>query len=250
MLKLTAIIPTYNEEDHIEAAIDSVSFADEILVVDSFSTDRTVDLAKAKGARIIQQEYEHSASQKNWAIPQAEHDWIFLLDADERVTPELQAELGVLLEHEPSKKGYWIGRINHYMGKRIRHGGWSGDRVIRLFHRDCRYEEKEVHAEVIVPGGAGSLKNKLEHFTYKNFNHMMEKVDRYTTLGARDRVKNKKSVGLWDLVFKPWYKFISDYFIKLGILDGLVGLILALVSSYYIFLRSVKMWRILEGEEL
>ena len=250
MLKISAIIPSFNEEDHIEAAIDSVSFADEILVVDSFSTDNTVALAKAKGAKVIQREYVHSASQKNWAIPQATYEWILLLDADERINDALKKEIQQMLSSKPTKRGYWIGRLNHYMGQKVRFGNLSGDKVIRLFHRDCRYEEKQVHAEVIVPGGAGKLQNPLIHYTYKNLSHMMEKADRYTTLGAKDRLARKKSVGLFDLAFKPWWNFVHNYFIRLGILDGKVGFVLALYSSYYIFVRSLKLWRLLEDEEL
>lgn len=250
MEKLTAIIPTGNEEHNIEAVLQSVSFADEVMVVDSYSTDRTVELAKKHTDFIIQREYGNSASQKNWAIPQANNEWILLVDADERVTPELKDEILKILKDGTDKSGFWIYRQNFYMGKKLNFSGWQGDKVIRLFRKSkCKYEEKHVHAEVIVDGKVGYLKNKLEHFTYKNLPHMLAKSDRYTTWGAYDRLDRVKKVGAFHLVVKPFYTFFNKYFIKLGILDGKVGFILAALSSYYIFLRSLKIWRIQQGEK-
>ena len=153
MEKITAIIPTYNEQHNISAAIDAVAWADEVIVVDSFSTDKTVEIAKQKGARLVQREYENSASQKNWIIPQATHSWIFLLDADERVTDKLKLEINQLLANTDLKDAYWIRRINYFMGKKVRFSGWQGDKVIRLFKRDkCRYQDKHVHSEIICDG--------------------------------------------------------------------------------------------------
>ena len=164
MLKLTAIIPTGNEEHNIVEAIQSVSFADEVMVVDSFSTDKTVELAKPLATKIIQREYQNSASQKNWAIPQAKHDWILLLDADERITAALEQEIKNILSNQPTESGFWIYRQNHFMGKKVRFSGWQDDKVIRLFKRDeCRYEDKHVHAEITTQGKIGFLKNKMQH---------------------------------------------------------------------------------------
>ncbi len=249
--KLTAIIPTGNEEHNIEAAIHSVSFADEVMVVDSYSTDRTVELAQQFDIRLLQREYEHSASQKNWAIPQASHEWILLLDADERVTPDLRAEIEKILTEENTKDAYWIYRQNYLMGRKLNYSGWQGDKVIRLFRKSkSRYENKHVHAEVLVDGSVGYLKNKLQHYTYKSLEHMLFKADRYTSWGAYDRVKRVKKVGAYQLLVKPAFTFFKKYFLQLGILDGKVGFILAAHSSYYIFLRSLKIWRIHEGEPI
>lgn len=249
--KLSALIPTGNEEHNIDAVIKSVSFADEVLVVDSYSTDNTVELAKQHDVRIIQREYGNSASQKNWAIPQATHEWILLVDADERVTPKLKEEILKILEEDGETDAYWIYRQNFFMGRKLNYSGWQGDKVIRLFRKSkCRYEEKHVHAEVIVNGKTGFLKNKLEHFTYKNLEHLLFKADRYTTWGAYDRVEKTKKVTSFHLLLKPLFTFVKKYFFQLGVLDGRVGFILAAHSAYYIFLRSLKIWRIKEGEEI
>lgn len=249
--KLTALIPTGNEEHNIEGVIKSVSFADEVLIVDSFSKDKTVELASTFPVKIIQREYGNSASQKNWAIPQAEHEWILLVDADERVTPELQAEILKILEQDGETDAYWIYRQNYFMGRKLNYSGWQGDKVIRLFRKSkCRYEDKNVHAEVIVNGKTGYLKNKLDHFTYKDLGHLLYKSDRYTTWGAYDRVERTKKVTGFHLLLKPLFTFFKKYFLQLGVLDGKVGFILAFHSGYYIFLRSLKMWRIKEGEEI
>lgn len=250
MHKLTAIIPTGNEEHNIEAVLQSVSFADEIMVVDSYSTDRTVELAKKHTDFVIQREYENSASQKNWAIPQANNEWILLVDADERVTPELQAEIQKVLQN-PDKDAYWIYRKNFLMGRRLRFSGWQGDKVIRLFRKSkCRYEDKQVHAEVMVDGSTGFLKNKLEHHTYNGLDSYIAKAYRYSTWGAYDRVEKTKNITLFHLLLKPMFTFFKMYILKLGILDGKVGFIISAHSATYIFQRSLKIWRIKEGEKL
>lgn len=250
MNKLTAIIPTGNEEHNIEEVLQSVAFADEVMVVDSYSTDRTIELAKKHTDFIIQREYENSASQKNWAIPQASNDWILLVDADERVTPELQKEIKQILQN-PDKDAYWIFRKNYLMGKHLRYSGWQGDKVIRLFRKSkCRYEDKKVHAEVIVDGKTGYLKHKLKHNTYVGFDRYIAKAYRYSTWGAYDRVAKTQKITMFHLLLKPMFTFFKMYILKLGILDGKVGFIISAHSANYIFQRSVKIWRIKEGETL
>lgn len=246
MTKISAIIPTYNEEHNIQAAIDSVRFADEIIVVDSFSTDRTVEIAEANGVRLLQREYENSASQKNWTIPQASHDWIVLLDADERIDEDLKTEIQSIVKNgETSTVAYWIKRRNFFMGKEVRFSGWQGDKVIRLFMRDkCRYEDKSVHAEVLADGPVGTLKNKLTHNTYKDIFHFLEKWDRYSTWGAQDRSRRGEKPGIYHFVFKPVFRFFQDYILKGGILDGLVGLIISALGSTSVFMRSLKTWQL------
>ncbi len=242
MRKITAIIPTYNEEHNIKEAIKSVQWADEILIVDSFSTDNTVSLAKELGARVIQREYEHSASQKNWAIPQATYEWIFLLDADERVDKALQQEITSILKQENIEEvAYWIKRRNFFMGSEIKYSGWQGDKVIRLFKRDeCKYENKSVHAEIICNGKVGMLKSKLIHYTFKDIFHYLEKWDRYTTMSAKDRAERGETPNLYHFLVKPAFRFFQDYFLKLGILDGLTGYILCTLSSMSVFMRYLK----------
>lgn len=242
MQKVTAIIPTFNEEHNIEAAIASVSWADEIIVVDSFSTDKTIAIAKEKGVRILQREYEHSASQKNWTIPQASHEWIFLLDADERVDEELKNDVQTVLNNnENEHAAFWIKRRNFFMNSEIKYSGWQGDKVVRLFKRDdCKYEDKSVHAEIICNGTIGILKSKLVHYTFKDIFHYLEKWDRYTTMSGSDRAKRGEKPTLFHFLIKPAFRFFHDYFIKLGILDGLTGFILCTLSSMSVFMRYLK----------
>jgi glycosyltransferase involved in cell wall biosynthesis len=242
MPKLSAIIPTYNEAHNIAAAIDSVAFADEIIVVDSFSTDKTVAIAQEKGVRILQRTYQNSASQKNWTIPQASHEWIVLLDADERIDKELQNEIkAVVADTRKTEVAYWIKRRNFFMGKEVHYSGWQGDKVIRLFMRDkCRYEEKSVHAEVLADGPVGTLKNKLIHNTYKDIFHYLEKWDRYTTWSATDRAKRGENPTLYHFLIKPAFRFFQDYIFYRGILDGMVGFLICALSGMSVFMRSLK----------
>lgn len=252
MIKISAIIPSYNEEHNIAAAIDSLSWCDEIIVVDSFSKDNTVEIAKSKGARVLEHEYVHSAAQKNWTIPQATHEWILLLDADERISPKLAEEIKKLRNGgNIAYDAYWIYRENHFLGKKINYSGWQGDKVIRFFKRDtCKYENKKVHAEVITTGTVSTLKNKIVHYTYKDFNHYLEKVNRYTTLSALDRAKRVKKVTFFHLWIKPLSRFIKHYILKLGFLDGKEGYIIAKLSAYTVFLRYIKLSRHLKGEKI
>jgi glycosyltransferase involved in cell wall biosynthesis len=242
MHKITAFIPTFNESHNIEAVIKSVQWCDEILVVDSFSTDNTVELAKQLGARVLQSEYINSASQKNRNIPHATHPWILLVDADERVTPELRDEIQLLLQQDQIPcDAYWIKRKNFFMGSEIKYSGWQGDKVIRFFKRDsCRYEEKSVHAEIITSGIVGQLTHKLEHHTYKDIFHYMEKWDRYTTWSAQDAMQKYVRPGFFHFVIKPTFRFIKHYFLQLGILDGKAGYIISSLSAKAVFMRYVK----------
>ena len=243
MHKITAIIPTFNEAHNIDAVLRSVSWCDEILVVDSFSTDTTVEQALTLATRVIQSEYVNSASQKNRAIPQAEHEWILLVDADERVTPELQQEIQHLLQRDSIPcDAYWIFRKNYFMGKEVRFSGWRGDKVIRFFKRDtCRYEEKSVHAEVVTSGKVGTLKHKFIHNTYKDMMHYMVKWDRYTTWSAQDAYQKGVKPGMFHYVIKPAFRFFKHYIIQLGILDGKVGFIISSLNAGSVFMRYVKL---------
>ena len=256
MDKITAIIPTFNEEANIKEAIESVLWCDEVVVVDSFSKDRTVEIVQAfPNVRLLQHVYEHSAAQKNWTIPQATHPWIFLLDADERPTPELVGEIKDVVNSGASYSGFWIYRRNHFMGKRINYSGWQSDKVLRLFKRDeCRYQNKHVHAEIEAKGDLGFLKNKLIHYTYKDLPSYLKKADRYTTWGALDRVKKfEKSghtIGLPYLFLRPLGRFLRHYFLRLGILDGVHGFVISGLSAINVFIRGLKIWRMQQGEKI
>lgn len=247
---LTVIVPTYNEEATLRDCLESVRFADEILVVDSFSTDRTLDIARDFGARILQHEYVYSARQKNWAIPQAAHEWVLLVDSDERVTPGLRDEILELLRDGPRHDGYWILRANHFLGKRIRHCGWGTDKVIRLFRRDLsRYEDREVHAEIDLPGTLPVLRHTLEHHSFRSFGQYFRKLQLYSEWGAAQLYKEGRRAGSLTLLFRPPTRFVKMYLVRGGFLDGLHGLVLSMLGAFTVYLKYARLWemQILEG---
>jgi glycosyltransferase involved in cell wall biosynthesis len=250
MHSVTAIIPCKNEEVDIAEAIRSVAWANEILVVDSYSTDKTVEIARAAGAHVLQRAFDTFARQKNWAIGQAQHSWVFILDADERVPAALAAEIQTLLQQpEPPHVAYWIGRQNYFMGQLVRYSGWQFDKVIRLFRRDgCRYPEVQVHEEISITAGTiGQLQQKLVHNTYRGLRQYLDKWDHYTWLSARD-LKTER-VTLYHLGFKPLVRFFRHYIWFGGILDGKVGFIISYLSAGSVFMRYLKCWRRQEGEK-
>lgn len=240
MSKVTAIVPTCNEEARLEKCLQSLIWADELLVVDSYSTDRTLEIARNYNARIIQHEYLNSAAQKNWIIPQATHDWIFLLDADEYIQPEIVEEIREILK-APRHEAYWVKRKNFFMGKRIRFSGWQGDKVIRLFRKNHRYEPKHVHSEILTSGSAGRLKNPIFHNTFLTLDHFLGKMDRYTTWGALDRLSGTSQVGFFHLFLKPVFRFIQFFIFRFGFLDGIHGYMIASFAAYSVYLRSVRL---------
>jgi glycosyltransferase involved in cell wall biosynthesis len=244
MQKLTAIIPTGNEIHNIEAVVASVNFADEIIVVDSLSTDGTYEKAQELGVKVIRRAYKYSASQKNWAIPQAKHEWVLLVDADERVTPELKSEILQTLKNPPeSIVAYWIGRNNHFMGERVNYSGWRNDAVIRLFKRDfCKYQDKHVHAEIIADGNVGRLKEKLYHNTYITFDKYLEKMNRYAWWQAKDYDKKTGKLTPYHFIIKPFWGFFKHYILQSGFRDGVVGLTIGYIQGYVVFMRYVKLW--------
>jgi len=239
MQPISVIIPTFNEAHNIRAVLESVCWADEILVVDSFSEDDTVAIAREFTDFILQRPYKHSADQKNWAIPQVTHDWVLLVDADERVTPELRQEIQQYLQ-QPSIPfdAFWIGRQNHFLGKRVRYSGWRGDSVIRFFRKSCRYEDKNVHAEVITDGlRVGSLKHDLLHFTFRDSTHFLEKMMRYGKWSAKDHAPRTPRVTLYHLWIKPAFRFFKHFVWQLGFLDGRTGFTVSYIMAWGVFLR-------------
>ncbi len=252
---LSVIITTYNEEVNIGACIESVAWADEILVVDSFSTDRTVEIIKSYPVRFEQREYFGSAAQKNWALDRVEHDWVLIVDADERVPEPLAREILVFLTKEPEADGYYIRRENLFVDKVIRHSGWSTDRVIRLFRREKgRYPNRRVHADLAVEGPTPELQNPFFHYTFRSFDQYFEKFLNYAEWGAAQAYREGRSVGFFEIAGRPAWRFFRTYFLQLGILDGRHGLVLCLLQSFGVFLKYARLWeyrvRAAAGEEI
>jgi glycosyltransferase involved in cell wall biosynthesis len=247
--KLTVLIPCKDERRNIRACIESVqAIADEILIADSGSTDGTLEIVREiGGCRIIEREYVNSANFKNWAIPQARHEWVLIVDADERVTPQLTAEIRQVLESpRANKDGYWIPRANHYLGYPIKHCGWNSDDVIRLIRRDeGRYESRWVHAEVDLPASRlAKLKQPLLHYTMWDSDHYLYKLNRYAGWGALNLRDAGKRPSLLAMITRAPLRFLQLYFLRLGFLDGVAGFQICMHTAYYAFLKQAKLWEL------
>ncbi|BDS14134.1 glycosyltransferase family 2 protein [Aureispira anguillae] len=241
-LPLSIIIPTYNEAENIAALLQQLTWADEIIVVDSFSTDDTPVIVQNTTATLLQRVYQGPADQKNWAIRQAKHQWVLILDADERLTPLLTQEIKEIVNRPTIKyAGYYLYRQNYFMGKKINYSGLQRDRVIRLIQRDlCAYNNKQVHEEIETEGKIGYLNHKLEHFTYKNLAHFLAKNERYGLWSAQDHFLKVPQVTFYHLWFKPLGRFLNQYLFKKGFLDGQAGFIFCVIMAWGVFLRYVK----------
>jgi glycosyltransferase involved in cell wall biosynthesis len=246
--KLTVLIPCKDERSNIRGCIESVrGVADEVLVADSGSTDGTQDIVAALGGcRLIEREFIGYADFKNWAIPQATHPWVLIVDADERVTRELTDEIQQTLRNPPDDvDGYWIFRRNFFMGHEIKHCGWNTDDVCRLIRRDkCRYGDRLVHEEIdIEPLRSRRLKNRLDHYTVQSYDHYFEKRLRYTELSARHSWDRGERTGLCGLLFRPMLRFLQLYLMRLGFLDGLAGVQVCMITAYFnTFVRQARLW--------
>jgi glycosyltransferase involved in cell wall biosynthesis len=242
MTKISAIILTLNEEIHIADAIKSVSFADEIIVIDSYSTDRTLELAEKHDVKLIQRVFDDFSSQKNYAIQQAKYDWVYVLDADERVTPALAQEILLTVKSPRDFVGFYIYRTFYFFNKRIRFGGWQRDRVVSLFLKEyCKYVGV-VHEKIVTNGKLGFFKNKIEHFSYKSYDHYISKMNHYGALRGKQYFEEGRKVSLFHILIKPPVRFVIHYFIRLGFLDGFTGLFFAKIQAYSVFVRYVKLW--------
>lgn len=250
--KISACIITFNEERNIGACLESLKWADEIIVVDSGSTDKTEEICRGTGARFFVNPFPGFRDQKNIAMEKTANDWIISLDADERVTEELKNEILQLLEKDGQTEelrerqdrtadGYYVPRLNHYGEKRIRHSGWHPDHKLRVWRRSKgRWGGRNIHEKVIVDGSTGYLKGGLAHFTYRDIGDYLKRVDSYSSWLARERVASGDGFSLLKLIVSPPARFLRSYVLKLGLLDGLEGLIIGVMTFYLKFLEEVK----------
>jgi len=246
LIPVSVVIVTKNEEASIEAALDSAKDTAEIVVIDSFSTDRTVEICRKHTDRIFQKEWQGYARQKQAAVDAANSAWVFILDADERLTPELKIDIKNAI-NENRHNGFYVPRKNFFLGRWIKHGGWWPDHTLRLFKKNAgRLEEREVHEKVIVNGGVSYLKNPIEHYTYNSISDYLKKMDVYSALAAKELKKNGIAPNLMDLTARPLLTFSKMFFIRLGFMDGMHGLILAVFYSCYTFLKYAKTWEMRE----
>lgn len=246
---LSVVLITLNEADNLPRTLASVGWAHEIVVVDSGSIDSTVQIAREAGARVFEEPWKGFGAQKNSAIGHATGDWILSLDADEEVSPELAAEIQSLLAGNPAFATYRIPRLNHFLGRPLRHGGYWPDPKLRLFRRGAaRFEDRAVHETVQASGPVGRLKNPLLHHCYPTLEDYIEHMNRYSSLGAAalvaaGRAPRSLPALISSAVLNPAATFLYNYFLRLGFLDGREGLLQHLNHSVYIHWKYAKAWR-------
>jgi glycosyltransferase involved in cell wall biosynthesis len=242
-MKVSACIICFNEERNIRRCLESVAWADEIVVLDSMSEDKTVDMAKAYTDRIYQRAWTGYVDQKNFALSKAGGEWVLSLDADEEVTEALRNEIQKEIQKGEAHEGYWIPRRSFYQGRWIYHSGFYPDKQLRLFRREQgHWVGGRVHERVEVQGSIGELKNDLLHYPYQGvISGQLATVNRFSSLLAEDLYAKGKRYRLALLLTRPPFKFLEVYFLKLGFLDGLAGFIIAVSSAYAMFVRYVKL---------
>lgn len=240
-MKISATIITFNEERNIVRAIESLRCCDEIVVVDSGSNDRTLELATNLGARVVENPWGGFANQKNFASQKATHDWILSIDADESLSEALEAEIWQIKKNGPEYDAYTVPRLAQYLGRWILHSGWYPDRKVRLFdRRRAQWVGDFVHESVEVKGSVGHLQSNLLHFTCNSLSEHLKTMDHYTTLAAEQIVAQKKAIGVKHLLLEPGWTFFQTYFVKRGYLDGTEGLAIAYMAAMYNFVKYAK----------
>lgn len=248
MNKLSVVIITKNESKNIKDCLESVKWADEIVVVDSGSTDNTVDLAKQYTNKVIYNEWKGFADQKYFAVLQATNEWILSLDADERITDKLKQEIINLDENIAD--GFEIKRDNFFFGKKIRGSGWGNDFQMRLFRKSkVSVNNRLVHEKFLVDGKVAKLKNSILHYSYTNFEDTFDKINLYSTLEAIEK-KNKKKVNALTIILTPIITFIQPFIFKKGFIDGIHGILISLLNAYTKTQVMMKIWELKRKEQL
>jgi glycosyltransferase involved in cell wall biosynthesis len=243
--KLSVTIITLNEAADIAAAIDSASFADEILVVDSGSSDGTTDIARGKAARVLTRAWSGYVDQKNFAAEQASHDWIFSLDADERIPQALADEIRGVLATEPAFHGYRVPRVTFHLGRWIRTTDFYPDYQTRLYDRRfARWRGRYVHESVAVDGPAGQMKRELEHYSFSDLRDQIKRINHYSTLSARQMYEAGRRTGPVEILVHPPAAFLRNYILRRGFLDGTAGLTISLMNAWSVGLKFMKLWEL------
>jgi len=249
---LSVTIVTKNEEHQIHDCIETVRWADEVLVIDDGSTDATAKIASSLGARVMARNVEVSNEGKfrNWTLGEVRHGWVLKLDADERVTPELAEEIGLLLSGAPEFRGYAIPRRNYIGDYWVRHGGWYPARQLVLFKKEhFRWEEVEVHPRVFLDGPCGQLKHDIIHYSYRDFKHFFEKSNQQTNWEAQKWITERRKIGPFSCARKMVDRFLKTYILKQGFRDGFVGFAIAVFNGLYQFASFAKYWELLRKEK-
>ena len=243
---VTAVVIALNEERNIAGCLDTLRWADEVIVVDACSTDRTAEIARERGATVLTEPWAGYGRARNLAAEAAAGEWILAIDADERVSEPLATEIRAMVSGRAEDRdvtAYEVARRAYFLGRWIRHCGWYPGYVARLFRNgEAGYDQARVHERLVFTGRSGRLRNDLEHYTDDNLFHYLSKLDRYTTLAAEDLAERGRGFSPIDLVVKPPFLFLKMYILRLGFLDGIHGLTLSLLSSAYVFVKYAKLW--------
>ena len=240
---VTAVIAAHNESANIEACIASVEWVREVVVVENDSSDDTIDRARAAGATVISPKFTTIGAARNKGIERAKSKWIFVLDADERCTPELADEIRKVLAEPGSNSAFRVPRRNYFLGKEVRHGGWGRDKPIRLFRRELRYNANIVHEHVdVTDGSTGEVRNRLLHYTYTSLDQYFEKFDRYSRWWAEQNFAKGRRTSAAAVLFKPPARFVGMYLLKGGFRDGARGLVLACLAAASVMAKYARLW--------
>lgn len=241
---VSAIIVCFNEEDRIQDCLESVSWCDEIVVVDSFSTDRTPEICRRYTDRFTQHPWMGYREQKAYAHSQASKDWVLLVDSDERVSPELKREiLDNLASENGQYAGYAVPRLVHYLGRWWRRGGWYPDYDVRLFRRErATWGGSDPHEKILVDGPVRRLSHPLYHYSYRNMDDHVARINRFTSISAQELIKRGGRWRLSDALLRPAVRFFRSYILKRGFMDGFAGFYVAVTAAVYVFLKYAKVW--------
>ncbi|PYR94943.1 MAG: hypothetical protein DMF84_02810 [Acidobacteria bacterium] len=243
--KLTVTVITRNEGENIGPCLASVAWADELVVIDAGSTDDTVAIARRHSARVEVRSWPGYGAQRNYAASIASNDWILTIDADERVSPELAAEIKNVLATEPARRGYRMPRVTWYLGRWIRGTDWYPDYQVRLYDRHAgHWNDRRVHESIALDGEPGLLHHDLQHFAYRDISHHLSTIDQYTTLAAEQWAEEGRRVSLAGVIVHPPFAFLRNYVLKRGFTQGAAGLLVSLLNSYYVFLKMAKAWEL------
>jgi glycosyltransferase involved in cell wall biosynthesis len=244
-LPVSVYVLTYNNRRTIERCLKSVGWAEELVIVDSISTDGTYEICQRYTDKAYQREWKGHRDQYQYAADLTSREWIMFVDADEEVPPELVEEIRRELKGEARDwDGFFVYRRTYYLGRWIRYGGWYPDGEIRLYRRDRGRWEGGLHAKVVVDGKVGFLKSRYLHYTYRDISDQIRTIDRYSQIAAEDMARNGERLSLFKLLFHPPFRFIKEYLFKLGFRDGLPGLIIIVSTMFYVFIKYAKLWEL------
>jgi glycosyltransferase involved in cell wall biosynthesis len=242
-IKITALAITLNEEKNVKKYIESLSFADEIIFIDSHSIDKTTLICQEMRVKVIQRKFDNFSNQRNFAIQQAKNDWVIFFDLDEIISKKIVDEIIETVNNSKGFVAFYVKRNFFLFNKHLKYGGFQNDNAIRLFNKNnCKYNGNLVHEEIQTDGKVGILKNSIDHHSYKNFEHYCTKLNLYSKLQATKLHDNKRRPNIYHFIIMPFYRFVWQYFYRLGILDGTEGFLSSCINSFFVFKRYLELW--------